>query len=36
VDKKKLIKELFGGEEKASLEELRERIKHYDRAQYEI
>lgn len=36
VDKKALIKELFGGEEKASLEELRNRIKHYDNAFYEI
>lgn len=36
VDKKQLIKELFGGEQKASLKELKERIQVYDRAQNEI
>lgn len=36
VDKKALVKELFGGEEKAPLDELRSRIKHYDTAYYEI
>lgn len=35
VDKKKLHKELFG-EEKASLQELRERLLHYDKAHLEI
>ena len=36
VDKKALIKELFGGEEKAELNELRQRIEHYKKAHYEI
>lgn len=36
VDKKALLKELFGGEEKAPLSELRSRIEHYRQAHYEI
>ena len=40
TNKKKLVKELFPGgatgEEKASLEVLREQIGHFDRAHYEI
>ena len=32
VDRKQLIKDLFRGEEKASLEELRQEITHYDKA----
>ena len=35
IDRKKLMKELFG-ENKAPLEELRERIKHFDQANYDI
>lgn len=35
IDRKKLMKELFG-ENKAPLEELRERIKHFDQAHYDI
>jgi hypothetical protein len=32
VNKNKLIKELFRGDEKATLEELRTAVKHYDDA----
>lgn len=34
VDKKALLKELFGGEEKAHLSVLRERIEHFKQANY--
>ncbi len=36
VDRSALVKELFGGEQKAPLKELRERIKHFDTAYTEI
>jgi hypothetical protein len=36
VDKKNLIKELFGGEQKATIQELREKILHYQKAYDEI
>jgi hypothetical protein len=36
VDKKALHKELLGGEEKAPLELLREKVAHYDKACFEI
>lgn len=36
VDSKQLIKDLFNGEEKASLKELKEQIHHYDVAYHEI
>lgn len=36
MDRKELIKELFGGEEKAPLSELREKIEHYRKAYDEI
>jgi hypothetical protein len=36
VDRKALVKELFNGEEKASIKELREKIMHYDNAYNEI
>lgn len=36
VDRKQLIKELFGGEQKASLKELRERIQGFENAHNEI
>ncbi len=30
TDRNTLVKELFGGEQKASLKELKERIQHFD------
>jgi len=36
VDRKALIKELFNGEEKASIKDLKEKILHYDKAYNEI
>lgn len=36
VDSKQLIKDLFNGEQKASLKELKEQIHHYDVAYHEI
>lgn len=36
VDSKQLIKDLFNGEQKATLKELREQIHHYEVAYHEI
>jgi hypothetical protein len=36
VDRKALIKDLFGGEQKATIQELKEKILHYEQAYNEI